>query len=463
MAAEPSADGDTELAMFIYSVVDRLPQADTPQVRSLDHAEWPPAPGVLSVLHDGVRARSSQVKAEAKQPQTTKADNAQLKGSSWSDLEKKILALEGQNTKPPSPERANALSTYGDAALTGRELELFGRRPLDEPLFVSVCKNCSRPIITAQFAAHRENCEAQAPAPVVQPQPKRPRNATGTAGAGRLTLTRPGSAAIAPAAKRQATEARRPLQFVRTRDIQPVTKHGAAPVPALCPPRMQQFPFQLGTSITQWQNYHSAQQARLPDGNILSARVYGTGGPLLTGMVGGVGAFSMAQYSNVWLPTEPNVTGKKGSPTAKATAAAAAAAAAGAKGIGDKQSIMLRRLFTPDFTNQLHDIPRSLFLYNRLGEIPAPQAMGAINGPQGYKPAAGAGGAGAGLPGPGQQQPQRGGKAGATPKSAGGRGRGTKAQQAAAAARQLQLQQQQAQYQQQQAQLRAQMMAPRPS
>lgn len=394
--------------------------------------------------------------AEAKQPETTKADNAQLKGSSWSDLEKKMLALEAQDTKPPSPELANALSTYGDNALTGRELELFGRRPLDEPVFVSVCKNCSRPIITAQFATHRENCEAQAPAPVVQPQPKRPRSATGTTGAGRLTLARPGSASTAPAAKRQAIEARRPLRFVRTRDIQPVTERGAAPVPALCPPRMQQFPFQLGTSITQWQSYHSAQQARLPDGNILSARVYGTGGPLLTGMVGGVGAFSMAQYGNVWLPTEPNGTGKKGNPTPKATAAAAAAAAAGTKGIGDNQSILFRRLFTPDFTNQLHDIPRSLFLHNRLGEIPAPQAMGAINGPQGYKPAAA--GSGAGLPGPDQQQPQRGGKAGATPKSPGARGRGTKAQQAAA----RQLQQQQAQYQQQQAQLRAQMMAPRP-
>lgn len=31
--APPSSDGEEELAVFIYSVVDRLPQADTPQVR----------------------------------------------------------------------------------------------------------------------------------------------------------------------------------------------------------------------------------------------------------------------------------------------------------------------------------------------------------------------------------------------------------------------------------------------
>ena len=30
--APPSSDGEEELAVFIYSVVDRLPQADTPQV-----------------------------------------------------------------------------------------------------------------------------------------------------------------------------------------------------------------------------------------------------------------------------------------------------------------------------------------------------------------------------------------------------------------------------------------------
>ena len=335
---------------------------------------------------------------------------------------------------------------------------------MEEPLFVSVCKNCSRSIITAQFATHRENCEVQAPAPVVQPQAKRPRSGTGTEGGlNRLTLTRPGPVSGAPAAKRQAIEARRPLRFVHTREIQPVTERGAAPVPALCPPRMQQFPFQLGSSIPAWQSYHSAQQARLPDGNILSARVYGTGGPLLTGIVGGVGAFSMAQYGNVWLPTESNGTAKKGAvPTPKASAAAAAAAAAGTKGIGDNQSILLRRLFTPEFTNQLHDIPRTLFLHNRLGEIPLPQAMVAINGQQGYKPAASGVGAGA-VPGPAQQQAQRGGKTAATPKSPAGRGRGSKAQQSAA--RQLQQQQQQQQlqqqYQQQQQQLRAQMMAPR--
>eukprot|EP01046_Picozoa_sp_COSAG06_P004580 COSAG06_NODE_193_length_20595_cov_74.920765_3_plen_475_part_00 len=474
MAPSSSSDGEQELASFIYSVVDKLPKASDGAVRvcsSRSHcraSSLPAVPPCPPAAPTGTHWSDapSQVKPEpAPAAASTAANAAQLKGASWTEVEQKILALEAKETKPPSPELAAALNTYGENALSGRELELFGRRPLDEPLLVTVCKQCGRPIITAHFAAHRENCEAHAPAPVVQPKPTRPRSASGSSGPGsRLTLSRPGSASAAPAAKRQAIEARRPLRFVRTRDIQPVTERGAAPVPALCPPRLQQFPFQLGTTITQWQGYHSAQQARLPDGNILSARAYGTGGSALTGLMGGVGVYSVAQYGNVWLPIESNGTGKKGNPTPKATAAAAAAAAAGTKGIGDEQSAMLRRLFTPGFTNQLHDIPRSLFLYNRLGEIPAPQAMVAINGPQGYKPAASV--ANQGMVGSGALQ--QAGKGGATPKSPGrGRGRGA-AQQAAAQQRQLQLQaaqQQQHQVQyaaQQQQQLRAQMMAPRP-
>ena len=122
---------------------------------------------------------------------------------------------------------------------------------------------------------------------------------------------------------------------------------------------------------------------------------------------------------------------------------------------------MATGLFTPAFTDQVHDIPRSQFLYPRLGEIPNQQVIAAINGPAGFN-AAGAGGAA-----PGQAPVPT--KGGATPKSPGrgARGRGgapTAAQVKAAQAQQRQqlvLQQQQQAAQQRHNQM-ASMMAPRP-
>jgi len=335
---------DAELACFVHGVLDKLPSGSAADALA-NAAAAPPA------------AAAPAAAAEA--------SAAQLQGTPWSEVEKKIAAMDSEGGSALGAEETAAIETYGQNALVGRELELFGRRPLDQPLLVSVCKQCSRPILTAHFAAHRENCVA--PAPPVAPAPKRP------ASQPRLKLSRPGP----PAPKRQAIEARRPIPFVRTRDVAPVTEQGAAPVPALCPPEQQKFPFQLGRSATEWHSYHSAQQARLyQGGDITSGRSLGAGCPQLVGIVAGIGSSSISQYGHLWIPPEQPLGGSRARATPRGGQGEAQASP-----VGDpRQSAVLQRLFAPAFTDQLAMIPGSQFLTTRQGDTPSEPVRLQISG-----------------------------------------------------------------------------------
>ena len=136
---------DAELACFVHGVLDKLPSGSAADTLA-NAAAAPPA------------ATAAAAPAAA-----AEASAAQLQGTPWSEVEKKIAAMDSEGGSVLGAEETAAIETYGQNALVGRELELFGRRPLDQPLLVSVCKQCSRPILTAHFAAHRENHAGQNP------------------------------------------------------------------------------------------------------------------------------------------------------------------------------------------------------------------------------------------------------------------------------------------------------------
>jgi hypothetical protein len=194
--------------------------------------------------------------------------------SSWAGMEQRLLGLHRGHSALGDGDR-EALEVYGRKALSGDDLELFGRKPMEQQLLVwiprlpraramagkgrgggtgcwmrlslrataqvSICQQCARPILSSMFAAHQEFCSGRR---ATQQQAD-----AGTDPAKRRIAE--AGFASAPAtreSKRPAIEARRALRFVRTQDIERVTAQGTAPVRGLLDAHTlhRSFHFQLG-------------------------------------------------------------------------------------------------------------------------------------------------------------------------------------------------------------------------
>ena len=266
--------------------------------------------------------------------------------SSWARMEQRLLAMERETTALGSNGR-DALHAYGRKALDDKERALFGTQPLKEPLMVSVCKQCMRPVISSvsaggvhhlawgarsaprrsvptrrgqgrwcvdltggargaaqHFDLHREFCTAPSPAsqPVEMSDGVRDRV---------HPLEDDTDSGQSPS-KRQAIAPRRALRFVQTRDITPINAIGAAPVEGLVVPHLlhRSFTFQLGDRFVRghdrmWSHIHQASQVPLPDG----VRPESAGDLQLAGLLAGVGGHTLGRCFNLWMaPPAPVVS-----------------------------------------------------------------------------------------------------------------------------------------------------------